>query len=81
MGLAIDEDRITRWEDNGMSMVAADLTDKPCPVCPAQVGQACDRTVLGEWFAFPLPPPWSWYFGPGVSVHVHAARQPDQGSQ
>ena len=54
---------------------ARDLTADGCPVCDAAPGQACDRTVIGEWFAFPLPPPWTWWHGP-VYVHAHTARVP-----
>ena len=57
-------------------LTARDLTAGICPVCGAVPVRPCDRTVLGEWFAFPLPAPWSWWHGP-VSVHVHAARVPE----
>lgn len=59
-------------------LTAYDLTADSCPVCGAVPMQACDRTVIGEWFAFPLPAPWTWWHGP-VSVHVHAARVPASG--
>jgi hypothetical protein len=54
---------------------ASELTAAECPACRAVPGQACDRTVIGMWAAFPLPAPWTWWHGP-VYVHVHEERVP-----
>jgi len=70
------KDAIRNAEFEHKPRVASDLTNAACPVCHVQPNQSCDRAVIGEWYAFPLPAPWTWYFRP-VYVHVHKGRLAD----